>query len=491
MAQVLPGGLRFTERSPMHRVSLVIMALLLGPSAWAQDEPLPKLEGLELIVVPATGDPSWGASWFTRALRDQMVEAIGPLVPYEALQKAQKELRITGLLRFEPENLARAGKKAGAQYVLSTRITKTGWLYTAQTILVNTESGEVQMDFRSGYYKPRTEAADRGLRTARTTIKKLAILLEEKAAPPPTSATMPPAEEPSAPATPPVTEGQAEAPPAEKPPTETPITEEPATKPPPSTESVTITEMPPPPVEERDFFYANLHLGAALARTYHLSSEAVDRSKLSYELTPLAHFGGGLETLLPGTGFGARAAFSYSPIRFSVVGADGQTATPRGDLVEIDLGVSYHFAVSGSGRDAIEIVPTGGLLIESLSVESQPAITVLSHSALAPAIGVGLVLPVTSSFGIRADGRGALVVSYDESPITTADPKLGFALSGSAEAEFWISESVAILIGGGVTYRMLSFEGAPTRPVPDDEDLTDPKVSSVEVRVGSGVGFRL
>lgn len=484
----------------------VLAPLIVSSTANAQEDPPAGVVGLEVVVLPARGKLSWGASWFTQSLRKNLSEAIGPLVPYKAYRSAARELGLRGRALYRPENIAKVGRKAGAQYVVTTKITRKGWLYTAHTILVNTLTQEIQMDFRSGYYRPRREAADRGYRTARTTVKKLGILVEEGKVPAPVASTAdvpePPLEEPAPPpeettvATGPEPEPATTPEPAPTTNDEPNVDPEPAfaegasSPPPPEGTEVTYDAPPTPPEEPSDIFRAGLHLGSGLLRTYRLSSDAVDKSRLSYDLEPFAHMAGAVEFILPGTGLGAFGRFAYSPIQFTVTRTDGEPQTPSGNLLELDFGLSYHLALDGKGHDAVELVPRAGVLISALSVDTHPGDAILSQSSIAPVLDLGLRLPA-GRFEILLQGGGGVVVSYEEEPTTSGDPGIGWLIDGRLEARIWISEPVGILLSSSISYFSLGLSGAPERSVPPGEDLTDASLTCLDLRVGLGAAFRL
>lgn len=136
------------------------------------------IQKLRIVIPDASGGPSSGAKQLTRRLRQDMRRSLGTLIEPDALGEAQRELNIRGRAAFKPSNLVRAAQKVGAHYVLRVEVDKSGWLYQADATLLNVETGDEQMAFRVGYYKPGTEAADRGRRIARTTIGKLVRLIQ-------------------------------------------------------------------------------------------------------------------------------------------------------------------------------------------------------------------------------------------------------------------------------------------------------------------------
>jgi hypothetical protein len=115
------------------------------------------------------------------AIQRTVVTGLSPeldVVPLEVFEKEQR--RMTGGQgqppHFSQEACAAVGRAVGAAYVLTIDLSRTGYLYTAHAQLVSTASAAISMDFRSGYYRPEIEAADRGERIARKAVSKIALL---------------------------------------------------------------------------------------------------------------------------------------------------------------------------------------------------------------------------------------------------------------------------------------------------------------------------
>ncbi|MCA9556130.1 MAG: hypothetical protein KC933_39255, partial [Myxococcales bacterium] len=161
-------------------LTIGLAALVVAAAAPAQAEDWPaSVQGLKVVVPPARGKPAWGSTRISKAVQKHMKDALGELVSPTAFAKAQKKLKLKGKARYSDANLAKAGQAAGAQWVLDLEITKQKWLYTATARLINTETGQEQMNFRSQYYKPTKESADRGFRIAKRTVEKLDTLTRE------------------------------------------------------------------------------------------------------------------------------------------------------------------------------------------------------------------------------------------------------------------------------------------------------------------------
>lgn len=72
--------------------------------------------------------------------------------------------------------LARLGRALKADYVLRVRTRRVGWLHKATAELIHVKTRERRMKFVVGYYHPKTEAADRGLRIGAKTLWRLSGL---------------------------------------------------------------------------------------------------------------------------------------------------------------------------------------------------------------------------------------------------------------------------------------------------------------------------
>jgi hypothetical protein len=162
-------NLRLTSRS-----SALIFLLALPATAAAADEP--DLKAIKVVVPSAAGQAHWGVRSMTKAMRAALAESV-TIIEEEPLVAAMQAARMTPADAWKPVNTALACRTIGADYVLRVQVSKTGWLYTAQAFLVGCKTSDVQMDFRSGYYKPDVEAEDRGARIGQKTVEKLKILL--------------------------------------------------------------------------------------------------------------------------------------------------------------------------------------------------------------------------------------------------------------------------------------------------------------------------
>ena len=463
-------------------------------SARAQEDLPDEIRGVRIVVPAVRGKPSWGSQRLTRALRRDLEKGVGTLVPPKALAAAQKKLKIRGNDRYTDANLARAGKEAGAEYVLSVRIIRKGWLYTAHAVLINADTGEQQMDFRSGYFKPKKEAADRGKRIAKTTLGKIAKLLQE--APP---AEMAAGAFPDAPEQanagsagdddilslrleddPPTSGGTASA--------STPSGQASAA----SGGAVAVLTPEREDDDDGDLVTASLTAGSGLLHTYDLSSADVDSSGLSYRLSPVALLAADVEVRIPGVGVGAIARLAFSPVLFEVNVDNAKVAEPGGSLLDFAFGLNIHLPISGSGRRAYEVVPAAGLRLVSLAVDKHPGYIILESSSVTPFVGVAMNLPVTDALAVSVGLDGGFVVSYTEAPDATGTSSNGgLQIGGALGLRYWLMDMIGLSLETRFDMQSVSLGGKANRQLPQQEELEDASISTKDLRTSIGVAFRI
>ncbi len=522
---------------------LVGLFVLLGPTpAWSQaDGEWPSsVEGLKVVIPNARGKPAWGGRKLTRSLRKTLSQAVGPLVPSAKLKRAQRKLRLRGKRARSPEGLAAAAERIGAQYVLSVEITKKGWRYSARAILINAETAEIQMNFRSDYFKPRSEAKDRGFRIGRKTIEKLDILLQdgpapfaeepEEAPPPPIAEPEPEpepeptidetedelaAEEPEDPqGIEPEDEELAEPTPAEPQDPEPDLRdEEPAVRaerdPPRETRSRAPAREPAQEQDEPvtaqvqtkrkraddlEVIRFSISGGAGLVHTYDLSSQSVSSSALSHRLSPISLIQADLEITVPQTPVTIRANTAYRPLKYAVefAGQGERDLEPAGMLLDARFALGWSFFFAGSGRDAIRLIPTLGTRFSLSRVNEHPGNAILSSTLSAIVGGTVLRWPINKTFELNLGVEVGLILSYSESPTASGNNGGGITLGTDIGGRIWVSDSVAVAIDMHFGLDSIGFDGVPSRQHPDNETgrLEDVSVVTKDLRTSVGIAFR-
>ena len=480
--------------------------------AQAQNKPKADLQGLKIVVPEARGKKKWGRAQLTRQLRRTLSAEVGPLIPSRNLKRAQRKLKQRGRKKYRPDRLAKAGRTIGAQYVLSVKITKKRWLYTARAVLINTKTGETDMDFRSQYFKPKKEAADRGKRIGKRTLLKLAELIGDQnqvvaaappvAPPPPATEPPPPSEPPPSVAPPPPSEPppstepppSAPPPPSEPPPPAPPAAPPPnqvVTAPPPSATPSAGTTVQPKTASSSEFFRAALGGGAGLLRTYSVASSALSQgSSLSYQLSPLSLVTLELEGTIPSLGVALVVGGSFRPVRYSL---ELSQLEPRGSMINGYVAIGYQIPISGHGNMAYKIIPRIGTQFGLYSVQDNPGPVVLGATVVGVGAGVGARLPINEVLEVNLGVDGSGIPVYSERPSTTGNSARGFAVGGDLGARIWLTEMVAIALDSRFVFERISLSGPPNRATPEDEEeaLKDATITTKDLRASLGVAFRI
>ncbi len=479
----------------MRRFFVLGLALMLAAPAVASAQDWPtSVRGLKVVIPTARAKRSYGRKVITASVRKTMAAGLGELISPSALKKAQRKLKLRGSKRFSDKNLAKAGRAAGAQWVLDIKVTKKKWLYTATARLINTETGAEQMNFRSQFYKPRKEGKDRGFRIAKRTIEKLDTLTREGPLPALAGGTQDrPTKDPMAVAPPAdLTKDDVGTPPPADPLAQRLDDPPPATPAAPPVAAATTAPPPPPADDDTELLRFSIAAGSGLLRTYTLSSDAVAASQLSYQLDPLSLIFADAEVILPGVPVTAIFKGAFRPVGYTVDPPGEATQRSSGSLIDASLMAGYHLNLSGRGRRAMRLVPLIGARM-NVSSGSDSAGILVSSTLLAVQAGALARLPINDVLEINLQAEGGLIASYSESPSTSGGGGSGFTAAGEIGARIWLSPSIAIAFDNRFTYEQLSFTGAPTRILPASEqaNLQNVSVSTKDLRASVGVAFRL
>jgi hypothetical protein len=491
----------YARRRLRRALAIGLLVLTAGEARAAES----KLGGVKLLVPEAKGPPDAQAKALTKSLKKQLEAAGAEIVKPSKADKAKLKDRT---------KLVPVARAAGADYVLMVTITKTKWLYTANAILVNVASGQTQMDFKSGYYKPKEEAADRGERIARVTAERLGALIGEAPGiavaptPPPNERSPAPSSSPPPPepSPPPVAREERsvreERPPKEEKEPEIVARIDPAQLPPPSPpappagprESASIsTKLEREPSEDRETVRVTVGAGARLLHAFNLGSDTTPSSSLSYRLDPLAAFAGDAELLLPSVPVSVIAEAAFSPARFRVViyGLE-DTPEPRGSLLNLAFAMRVHFGLGGSDRTAIKLMPTAGLRFEALTVEKHPADVMHAYRALSPFLGLVIRAPFSETFEASVGIDGGFIASYNEEPVRDGDLSSGLLFGAGLGSRIWLSRAIGVAIDGRFDLRSISLSGRSARePPPPNEQLTDVGISTKDLQLTMGLAFRI
>ena len=495
----------------------------MTPSESRAEEEWPEsVRGIPIAVPPAAGNKSWGTGPLTQRLRQTVSEAVGPLVPSKKFEQVQKKLGMRGEKALEPEALARAGKEAGAAYVLTVTVTRERFLHTARALLVNAATGEIQMDFRSQYYKPTDEAADRGLRIGKRAVLKLAELLQtsppadaggiasapsEKVDDSSVASATPPAKRDERGKSDKVDDGERTR--------STPLPQPRASQnervrmmiakrarhrherrhsgaepsgtasPEPTTTATADVERSGVAPEWLRFVGA---AGASWMHTYTLSSPDVAKSKLSYVNGPRATFFAEAELVVPGAPIDVRLRGAIRPARYDIRIPNEEPKSISGFAVDSSGFVGYRLVLSGSRQSPTTLTPALGARF-AMSTGEDVSNALLSHQSFAPMAALHLGLPINDVLELRTGVDGGLLLSYSEKPATNGTFDGGFALGAELAARVWVLESPAAALGIAFDLRFdmerIGFSGTASRKeVGGEGKLTDASLATMELLVG-------
>ena len=541
----------------MSRIFSMWLALILtlsSQSSWAQGDAPAEVKGVKIAVPMARGKSAWGTKHLSKALRRYIKAGTGTIISNKAFQKAQSKLGQKGARRYKTKNLAKAGRRAGADYVLNVKVTKKGWEFTAHAVLINTVNGQIDMDFRSGYFKPKVEGKDRGKRIGKTTLGKIAKLINEGKGPPPKVAAAPKEDR--------LSERMRDEPKpqiAEKPPSKTqtekvaadplnerldepqktreperkrerepppPGKQEEEPKPDPLAERIGDEEEPTDPdgepvqprladnidTQERTvsvgldpseetepattkeksehLLHFRVSAGSNFVHTYKLSSAAVANSGLSYPLNAMSLFGSNIQFNVPGIPLSVMADVKFIPVRLKVSVDNSEVGSPSATLLDLLVGLNYAFPLTDDG---ISLAPGLGVRINNFSVDTHPGPIVLSSSSLAPVLLAKTLIPMMDTVDLSIGIEAGYVASYEETPTQSAagGSKSGFDFGGDIGLYLWLSKSVAITVHLETVLQQVDLSGAPNRQIPPNENLQDPSVSVFDARGALGVELRL
>jgi hypothetical protein len=477
-------------------LTVALLALSAGPASADEID-------VKVAIPTARGRSAWGTKRLTRSLRKTLAKSLSQrLVPMRAFSRALR--KVPKKNRRKTEGLAAAGKRAGADYVLAVDITKKGWKYTARARLIRTEDAQVEMDFRSQFFKPKSEAKDRGRRIAARTVRALRERLEQEDGESPGEFPEPAPAEIAEPEPEPepepkraivrAPERQAQPELKPQPPPEPVRIEEPPPTPPASVtpqpaQTQAQTEPPTTPDSERPFLIAQLTAGSGLLHSYEVSAASVPKSGLSYSLAPVSLVALEAEVLLSSVGIGVLGRASFSPVRFQVNVGDEVSAEPAGSIFDAAGAVRIHFLL-GQETPA-ELVPMLGLRLSSVSVEENVANFVVASQSVIPFLGLALELPLTEALEARLGFEGGFVASFSEEPLGGGELDGGFSLGGNLGLRFWLSEAIGVAVDGRYDQETIDLKGRPERQVPENEDLANASIGTQDLRASIGLALRL
>ncbi|MBK8012207.1 MAG: hypothetical protein IPK13_12735 [Deltaproteobacteria bacterium] len=518
-------------------ISLLSAVLSGAPAPERFEDPNGEVRDVRIVVPTATGRAAFGTQALTKSLRKTLGAHIDGLVPSKRLQAAQRRLGVRGAGAQRTENLAKAARAIRAEYVLKVDVTREGWKYTARARLIRAEDGEVAMDFRSEFFRPRKEAADRGRRIGRRTLEQILALRRGEG--PPGLAQDADNFEPSGddgdgrgdggedarsrarstsddratanskPFDPPTgganadggradtsggtassgTSGSAGSDRASNPGAEGATTRRPWD---PVPEPTTVAEESPKARRNQsgDVFHASVLGGAGVVRRYILSTGGIP-SSLSYQLTGLGLVQSEVEVEPHNFPFGIRLGASWRPVRYAINIPGEDPVRTAGMILGFPAMVTFPITLNGSGRHAYRLKPGVGVRLDMVRVAIHRGNRVLSSSALATTGGARLEMPFNDTFELTLGLDAGYVLQYSETPTTNGDPGLGLMFGGDIIFRVWLSDLLGITVATRMDYLQMHFNGEGSRQIPENMgQLVDASLSTFDLNVSAGVALR-
>jgi hypothetical protein len=463
------------------RLSAVAMALLAMTRGEAVGQET-GLKGLGLVVEGRGPDP-FARESLLRTLRRDLVDVVGPLRSASAFDRARKELGPRMQEAGEPRALAAAGRKVGAEYVVSVELGKGGKGGDASLRLVDTVSGRVELESREPFADASTDVVPLAETLAARVIHRLKELRTPESGFEPKLAHKDP-----------IPLWRRSDAVVKRPPPPPPRPPPPPERPPPVVDEV-VAEAPPAEVtpERIEVLRCALGYGSGLMRGYQLVSPDLGRSALSYHLGVVPSYAGKAELFLPRTAVAFALAGAYRPVVFRVSAPDVGDSAPSGGLIDVLVNASYQLPVGEwLGRGTWTMHPRLGGRYSLLQVANHPGNVILSAATYAVTVGasvVGQVKGVEMEAGLDV-GR---VLGYSEGPRTSGTSAGGFTFGAEVNARLWIFEGFGLAFDSRLTMDRIGFTGRPTRVLPPAERgrLTDVAIDVNDLRASLGVAFRL
>ena len=450
-----------------------LVAAALAAPGWAEARPKSGLAGLE-VVVTAHGADAPARESLLRGLRRELADVLGPLSPSRELDRALVELGISQGAARVPANLARAGRRVGAQYVVAVDVSKQGRELEARGRLIETEGGKVELELPIPL-DPRGDATELGVTLARRVLARLETLRSPEGDL--IYGGRPKEPDPSLP-------GATAKKPPPAPPAPAPTA---APAPPPAAAEVEA----PPPIVRTDVLRVALGGGAGLLRNYSLGGGEVARSAVSHGLGPVSLFAGEIELYLPNAHLGLLVRGAYRTVQYEVAAGSEGRSTPDGSLFDLDAAVGYHLPLQDGGGPVL--VPSLGLRLNFADVAPHMGSIVLTSNTAALVAGAAIRWPVDERLELSAGLAGGMIFLYRETPRESGQSAGGYTFGGDLGARFWVFEAVALAADVRFTLDGVSFADQPSRILPPVEQgrLADASLSISDLRVSFGVAFRL
>lgn len=410
-------------------------------------------DAASIAVPPATAPAKSGADKLEKQLEAILTDAGHEVVGDGTLGKAAKKVKA-------PSTSVKAAKEAGAELLVTTKVSKGKKGFSVEAKLVEVSTDRVISTAERSYAKP-AGAGAAGEAIGRALVAAINEDEEAKAAEEARSKVITPAEEE----------------------TPTPAIEaaKPEVKPEPAPTGPTGTG-------EGKMLRFSVGAGSQLASAYTVSVAGA-ATGLAYDLSPLLLVEAGARFLVPSTGLSFGVDFALVPVKYDIQVEPAVTPTdPSGSFIDVALTAAYQLELAKVGADgALYLAPLLGFRYTSLSVDEQtPYAVVVSSTLLAPEAGVLFGVGL-GALAIEAHAKLDLALSYDETPVSTGADGSGLGLDVGATGRLWLGDLFGLYLGLGYDFAKISLSGTGTRTrFVDDPELVDASVSSGNLRVGAG-----
>lgn len=231
---------------------------------------------------------------------------------------------------------------------------------------------------------------------------------------------------------------------------------------------------------EQSMIRLGLNAGTRVGSSYTINSNGAE-SNLSYSLDPLFALNAHAALLLP-FGLGADIDFVFAPATFAI-GADVQNQNPTAQYLDVVGNLSWKFDVANFGMGGkFSLLPIVGIDYSAAIIENQGVRSVVNaYSTMSIVGGLRVALDLPPRWGVDLEGKGGLVVDYQENPAFSGVFDSGVKISTRGRVRFWVIERLAAQLSVSYEQRTLTLAG------PGDANrvlnVGDPALQNAEISI--------
>ncbi len=448
-------------------------SVVRAPCAWGQNPPSPVSAGL---LVTVRGDRTPTVRKAGRHIRRQLANVLGPLRSSSAWRRALAKLGARAE-HHDTSNIARAARVVGARHVLDLRATKQATGTNLIIRLIRAVDGQILVYEELPVPREADVAvADHVFRVTIEALAKEGVLAADGTPLAASDETKTPLFEGALTRTSTAVADSAWV-----------STSTTHSEPMASASGEGMSNALPVARPYPDTFDLTLGLGSGLYRDYRVSTEAIDRSRLSHRASPVPLFRVAARVMLDELNLGLRANFEFRTQRYTIQLGEAGEIDPQGYLIDLELGLIYRLRW---GR--VDIMPRAGVRLNVSSVDDQEFPILVSATAVTPTLGIGLLWQ-GDGWDARAAADVGWTAVYEERPRTTGERGQGPGLLFRSGLTFWLTEELGVGLDTALSVDVLSFDGALTRTVPNAEepDLSDANLTIIDWRATASARIRL